>query len=538
MFQPSPVLMPPAPTAPLHQPTSAPSPSWDQSAFLQAMNNFAAQGNSGMDWIFDSGASSHMSASSNMLSNFSTTPLSSIVLGNGTTIPIYCTGQTTIPTPTKQLLLRDVLIAPALIKNLISVRQFTRDNLVSMEFDPFGLSVKDYQTKAEIARFNSSGDLYTLHGAATHDPPTSMAASVDLWHHRLGHPHNATLSSILSEFSINCNKDSHNTSMCPSCQQGKHVRLPFSSSTTVSTFPFELLHCDLWTSPHTSVSGFKYYLVVLDDFTHFVWTFPLRNKSDVHTIFLNFHKYVATHFFLPIKFIQCDNGKEFDNFQNRNFFLQHGILLRFSCPYTSPQNGKAERSLRTINDIIRTLLIHSSMPPKFWAEALRTATYLLNIRPHKSNPNSTPFYSLYLSHPNYSELRVFGCLCFPNTAAISTNKLSPRSIPCVFLGYSDEHKGYRCLDLVSGHVHISRHVTFSEHIFPFSTRTPSQTPIDPSPTLHHPIAHPARFPHHYLAPTATPMPSSPAAADPSADSTAATAGLAADTSNLHHYFIS
>jgi hypothetical protein len=138
MFQPSPVLMPPAPTAPLHQPTSAPSPSWDQSAFLQAMNNFAAQGNSGMDWIFDSGASSHMSASSNMLSNFSTTPLSSIVLGNGTTIPIYCTGQTTIPTPTKQLLLRDVLIAPALIKNLISVRQFTRDNLVCMEFDPFG----------------------------------------------------------------------------------------------------------------------------------------------------------------------------------------------------------------------------------------------------------------------------------------------------------------------------------------------------------------------------------------------------------------
>ncbi|KAK1647234.1 hypothetical protein QYE76_065039 [Lolium multiflorum] len=47
MFQPSSVLMPPAPTAPLHQPTSAPSPSWDQSAFLQAMNNFAAQGNSG-----------------------------------------------------------------------------------------------------------------------------------------------------------------------------------------------------------------------------------------------------------------------------------------------------------------------------------------------------------------------------------------------------------------------------------------------------------------------------------------------------------
>jgi hypothetical protein len=258
LYQPPPVLMAPPPTAPLHPstPTAAPSPSWDQSAFLQAMNNFAAQGNSGMDWIFDSGASSHMSASSNMLSKFSSTPLSLIILGNGSSIPIYCTGQTYIPTPTKQLLLRDVLIAPALIKNLISVRQFTRDNLVSMEFDPFGLSVKDYRTKAEIARFNSSGDLYTLHGAATSDPPTSMTASVDLWHHRLGHPHTATLSSLLSEFSISCNRDSHNSSLCPSCQQGKHVRLPFSSSSTVSTFPFELLHCDLWTSPHASVTGF------------------------------------------------------------------------------------------------------------------------------------------------------------------------------------------------------------------------------------------------------------------------------------------
>ena len=48
-------------------PASTSTPSWDQAAFLQAMNNFAAQGNSGTDWIFDSGASRNMSASSNLL---------------------------------------------------------------------------------------------------------------------------------------------------------------------------------------------------------------------------------------------------------------------------------------------------------------------------------------------------------------------------------------------------------------------------------------------------------------------------------------
>src|SRR4051812_21360099 len=147
--------------------------------------------------------------------------------------------------------------------------------------------MKDLLTKAEIARFNSDGDLYSLHGVPTATQPSSMVASVELWHQRLGHPNKIVLDSLLSDFSIPYNRDTHNPLVCESCQQGKHVRLPFNSSTSSSTFPFELLHCDLWTSPIESISGFKYYLVILDDFTHYAWTFPLRKKSDVHTILLN-----------------------------------------------------------------------------------------------------------------------------------------------------------------------------------------------------------------------------------------------------------
>ena len=56
----------PAPAPPPASPSTKVT-SWDQAAFLQAMNNFAAQGNTGTAWIFDSGASSHMSSSNNML---------------------------------------------------------------------------------------------------------------------------------------------------------------------------------------------------------------------------------------------------------------------------------------------------------------------------------------------------------------------------------------------------------------------------------------------------------------------------------------
>jgi hypothetical protein len=208
---------------PTHQPALLPTPpssstrSWDQAAFIEAMNNFTAQGNLGTDWIFDSGTSSHMSASRSMMSLCTPSSSFSITLGDGSSIPIHCVGHDHIPSPNKLLLLCDVLVAPALTKKLISIRQFTCDNLVFIEFDPFGLSVNDYQTKEDFAHFNSSGELYSLHGAPTAAPPMTLVTSIDLWCQHLSHPHTATLSSLLSDFSIPCNRDSHNSSVCESC---------------------------------------------------------------------------------------------------------------------------------------------------------------------------------------------------------------------------------------------------------------------------------------------------------------------------------
>ena len=106
----------------------------------------------------------------------------------------------------------------------------------------------------------------------------------------------------------------------------------------------------------------KYYLVILDDCTHYLWTFPLRFKSDTFSAISNFLAYASTQFGASIKAVQCDNGKEFDNSTTRTFFLTRGIHLRMSCPYTSPQNGKAERIIRSINDVVRSQLFQAVMP--------------------------------------------------------------------------------------------------------------------------------------------------------------------------------
>ena len=136
--------------------------------------------------------------------------------------------------------------------------------------------------------------------------------------------------------------------------------------------------------------GYKYYLVFLDDYTHFYWSFPLRHKSDVHHHIVEFIAYANTRFNVTPWSFQADNGTKFVNHATTSFLSARGIQLRLSCPYTSQQNGKAERMLRTINNTIRTLLIHASMPPPYWAEALAAATFVLNRRPSTSVHHAIP----------------------------------------------------------------------------------------------------------------------------------------------------
>jgi histone deacetylase 1/2 len=171
---------------------------------------------------------------------------------------------------------------------------------------------------------------------------------------------------------------------------------------------------------------------------------------------------VHTQFQLPILALQTDNGREFDTNSMRTFLAAHGTCFRLTCPYTSQQNGKAERILRTINDCVRALLIQSAAPSSFWAEALNTATYLINRRPCRSTGVTTPHELLLGAPPCYDELRVFGCLCYPNITSTTPHKLSPRSVACVFLGYPGDHRGYRCFDMDTRRVFTSRHVSSSK----------------------------------------------------------------------------
>jgi hypothetical protein len=200
--------------------------------------------NSVNDWVADSGASHHTTHSVGNTSNprpLNSASPSSIVVGNGSTPPVTLVGDSVIPGP---FYLNNFLLAPDIVQNLLSVRRFTTDNFCSMEFDPFGLSVKDLTTRNLISRSNSTSPLYTLRlpsstassrnsscAMSTIAAPRILAAvATSTWHRRLGHPGSYTLSSLSRSSFISCTSTTHD--FCHACQLGKHTRLPFSSSSS------------------------------------------------------------------------------------------------------------------------------------------------------------------------------------------------------------------------------------------------------------------------------------------------------------------
>jgi hypothetical protein len=150
-----------------------------------------------------------------------------------------------------------------------------------------------------------------------------------------------------------------------------------------------------------------------------------------------------------------------------SFFQKIGITHHASYPHAHQQNGAAKHKHHHIVEVGLSLLAHASMPLKFWDEAFLAATYLINCTPSKILDYATPLERLFNQTPDYSSLRVFGCACYPNLRPYNRHKLEFRSKLCVFLGYSNMHKGFKCLEISSSRVYISRDVVFDETEFPF-----------------------------------------------------------------------
>ena len=104
------------------------------------------------------------------------------------------------------------------------------------------------------------------------------------------------------------------------------------------------------------------------------------------------------------------------------------------------------------------------VPKHFWVDAVSTACFLINRMPFSVLNCFTLFQTLFPHKSLFPiEPQVFWCTCFVLDVCPYVSKLDPKSLKCIFLGYSQVQKGYRCYCPSLRRYLVSADVTFLEN---------------------------------------------------------------------------
>lgn len=211
----------------------------------------------------------------------------------------------------------------------------------------------------------------------------------------------------------------------------------------------------------------KYYVSFIDDYRKFTWIYLLKYKSEVFQRFHKFQALVKRQFNMKNLARKTDWGGDYEKLNS--FLTKVGISHLVSCPHAHQQNRHAERKHRHIVEVGLPCMPKLRCPSSFWDQAFLATTYLINRTSSRVIQGSTPLTRLLNLEIDYTSLKIFGCACWRNLCPYNSHKLQFCSKQCVFLVYSNMHKGFKCLDISTGRIYISRDVVFDESIFPFAS---------------------------------------------------------------------
>jgi hypothetical protein len=292
-------------------------------------------------------------------------------------------------------------------------------------------------------------------------------------HNRWGHPSIEKMKQGIKNTSVigaNVSYDeikNFEMPICFTCLRGKMKTdtTPLSISDKEELKNFEIICSDI-KGPFSkkSVHKNKWFIIFVCAKTNYMVTYPMFSKKQTLEKLIEFKLEYPDMNNCIMKNFQCDEDKMYVAKDLKNWCLKNHIKLQTSPPYHHQSNGLAERSIQSIMDKTRTIMLQNFTPIKFWEEALETATYLLNILPIKKLNWKTPYEVIYNKIPDISHLVPFyskGVFKLTNDER-KDKAFGEKGSECKMLGYYKYGKNqYKVLD-VNNKIVNRRDVIFNE----------------------------------------------------------------------------
>jgi hypothetical protein len=152
---------------------------------------------------------------------------------------------------------------------------------------------------------------------------------------------------------------------------------------------------------------------------------------------------------------------------NNNFisyYTTQGIQMKHIVPYTPQRNGVAERKNHALKEMANYMIQSKGLTLKYGAEAINCANYIVNCTPIKALKNITSKEAWTKIKPDVSHFRVFGSIVWAHIPDEKRKAKQPKSEKCIFVGYSEDVKGYRLLQPHCNEIIIRRDVKFDENL--------------------------------------------------------------------------
>jgi transposase InsO family protein len=387
----------------------------------KALPNFMSRGiyvtshvmvvDSSSEWTVDSAATEHVARERTGYVEYRRLPVGSrkLYMGNGSSVDVLGIGTYKLDLRRgRTLLLHDVLYAPEVWRNLLSVNQLLR---LGFEIAFKNMAVKIFlDTQYYGCGFVSNGFMVLDINNLCYDNTIALLTSSDnvyndsiLWHARLGHIGQDRMKRLAREGLIDpLAKTSLPT--CEHCLMGKSKRKPFGKATRAS-FPLQLIHSDICGPMNIRARhGGSYFITFIDDYTRYGHVYLISHKSEALNCFRRYMILVENQLDKSIKALRTDCGREYLSEQFKELCEEKGIKRELTMPRTPQQNGVAEKRNRTLLEMIRSMMAQANLPISYWGDTLMTAAYILNRVPSKSVP-STPYELWTGEKPNLDNLR-------------------------------------------------------------------------------------------------------------------------------------
>ncbi|KAJ9679118.1 hypothetical protein PVL29_021141 [Vitis rotundifolia] len=227
-----------------------------------------------------------------------------VEIADGTLSPVASKGSIHI---SESITLNPVLHVPNLSCNLLSISQLTKKSNCSDL--SLGKTIGSAKEREGLYYFNKTDVLGQCPPTVCNYASYPKDNELLLWHKRMGHPSFQYLKHLLLSL---CSNKTLLDFQCEVCELAKHHWASFPKSKYKPLIPFTLIHSGLWGPSRTpNRTHKKWFITFIDDHTRLCWVYLLTNKTEVRSIFMNFHSMIQTQFHTKIQTLRTDNGTEY-----------------------------------------------------------------------------------------------------------------------------------------------------------------------------------------------------------------------------------